>query len=131
MANKYCSPEFGLLYDTANIFNSYGKEFGILNEEWLDIIGKYIGYFHAKGCISNENGNRTGPINGEGDVFPWETVLNYFRNMKVSDFIAPAPEPLFFTVETHYNDGKKTPWNDPKSPTSICLANLCKLVYNL
>lgn len=123
IGKNHCGPGFGMLYDTANVANKDGEK-GILTEEWLPRFTPYIQYVHAKGCKENLIGGRhTCLVNEKGDICRWPRLVEYFRDMKASDFIAPAPEPLFLSIETHM--GKKNIWeNSTKSLKN--LQDLCK-----
>ncbi|MFX0103361.1 MAG: sugar phosphate isomerase/epimerase family protein [Candidatus Hodarchaeota archaeon] len=115
VGKENCGPGFGMIYDTANVANKDGKK-GILTEEWLPRFAPCIQYVHAKGCCENPlgMGRRTCLVNGKGDICRWPRLVEYFHNMKAADFIAPAPEPLFLSIETHM--GKKNMWeNSTKS----------------
>ncbi len=105
---------FGLLYDMANVANKFGEE-GILTDEWLDRLGKYIQYIHAKGTKPKLKGYATTYVNDEKDICRWPEVLDYFSQRSAEDFIAPAPNPLFLSIETHM--GKKNIWE--KSEQSL------------
>jgi sugar phosphate isomerase/epimerase len=118
-----CGPGFGMLYDMANVANKYGKK-GVLTEEWLTRVGKYVQFVHAKGCRQLLFSRFTSIINGPGDILRWPRVVEYFRNLPASAFAVPAPNPLFFSVETHM--GGKNRWQ--KSAAS--LKNLIKLIRN-
>lgn len=118
-----CGPGFGILYDMANVANKFGKK-GILNEEWLGRIAKYIKFIHAKGCAQNFLSRHTTFINDPKDICNWPAVVKYLRNMKESDFIGPAPQPLFLSVETHMSG--KNAWNNSMQS----LKNLVQLLHD-
>ncbi len=118
-----CGSGFGLLYDTANVANKFGK-FGILTDEWLRKLGKYIQYFHAKGCKMTESGTQTAIVNEDEDFCRWPQIVDYFKDMDKEEFVEPSPDPLFMSIETHMGD--ENMWD--KSAKS--LENLMDLVYN-
>ena len=114
VGKTHCGPGFGMLYDTANVANKDGKD-GILSEEWLPKFAPCIQYVHAKGCRQNLLGGRSAWfVNGKDDICRWPRLVEYYKEMEPADFIAPAPDPLFLSIETHM--GKKKRWeNSDKS----------------
>ena len=101
VGSRLCGPGFGLLYDTANVARKEGEN-GVLTEEWLPRLAPCIQYVHAKGCKATPLGGRkTCLVNGPGDMCRWPRLVEYFRAITTSDFVAPAPNPLFFSIETH------------------------------
>jgi sugar phosphate isomerase/epimerase len=116
-----CGLGFGILYDTANAANKFGKN-GVLTDEWLNRIGKYIQFIHAKGCTQSFLSRHTDVINGPKDICRWPQMIEYFKNMPASQFVSPAPNPLFLSVETHM--GGKDRWNK----SAQTLKNLIQLL---
>jgi sugar phosphate isomerase/epimerase len=116
-----CDDQFGLLYDTANVANSYGQ-FGVLDEEWRGRLTKYIKYIHAKGCVMGPKGTYTSYVNDDGCFLRWPELVEHFRNTSPSIFIGKPPVPLFLSIETHME--KEGRWE--KSTKS--LENLRKLI---
>lgn len=116
-------PGFGILYDMANVANRYGMQ-GILTDEWLGRIAKYIKFVHAKGCAQTWLFRHTDLINGPKDICRWPQVVSYLAKMKPSDFVGPTPDPLIFSVETHM--GPKNRWNN----SVASLQNLLQLIRN-
>ncbi|MHC1592218.1 MAG: sugar phosphate isomerase/epimerase family protein [Candidatus Helarchaeales archaeon] len=122
IGKKHCGPGFGMLYDTANVANKMGMK-GILTEEWLEKFAPCIQYVHAKGCKKSPSGSiMTCLVNDDGDICRWPRLVNYFKSMSPDDFIAPAPEPLFLSIETHM--GKENQWEN----STASLKNLQALV---
>jgi len=123
IGKDHCGPGFGILYDMANVANKFGKK-GILNDEWLSRIAKYIKFVHAKGCAQTFWSRHTTFINAPKDICNWPAVVKHFRNMKTTDFVGPAPNPLFLSVETHMSG--KNAWNNSVQS----LQNLIQLLKN-
>lgn len=114
-------PGFGLLYDTANVANKFGA-MGVLTDDWLPRLAPYIQYVHAKGCKFTNSGTATWYVNGEGDICRWPALVEYFASMAPGDFVAPPPDPLFLSIETHM--GKEDRWEN----SARSLTNLLELV---
>jgi sugar phosphate isomerase/epimerase len=106
LGKDHCDDQFGILFDTANAINTWGK-FGILEDECLDILGKYIKYIHAKGCKFTDKGTQTCLVNEPDCACRWPEIVAYFKNMSSSDFIGAGPDPLFMSIETHMDKKKK------------------------
>lgn len=123
IGKDHCAPGFGILFDMANVANKFGKN-GILTDEWLGRIAKYIKFVHAKGCAQNFLSRHTTFVNAPKDICNWPAVVKYFRNMKFSEFIGPAPNPLFLSIETHM--GGKNAWNNSVQS----LQNLIQILKN-
>ena len=103
-----CDEAFGMLYDMANVANKYHEE-GVLTEQWLNRIAKYFQYVHAKGTRKRFWFiYHTSYINGKGDICRWPQVVKHMRDMKAKDFVSPAPNPLFLSIETHF--GSRPRW---------------------
>lgn len=113
---------FGMLFDTGNI--ALHERPGILTDEALDKVGKYVQYVHAKGVKEDSNGNRRITIvNSPDGIARWPDIVRHFRTMSADNFIAPPPDPLFLSIETHM--GKENIWEN----SAQSLKNLMDLVY--
>jgi sugar phosphate isomerase/epimerase len=100
---------FGMLFDTNNVVRASGRS-GILTDEWIKKISPFIKYIHAKGSIQSGEHFPASPVNAEGDITEWPRLINRFKEMAPSNFIGGAPEPLFFSIETHM--GKENTWEN-------------------
>lgn len=124
IGRRFTGEGFGMLFDMANTANKFGED-GILTDEWLDKIAKYFQYIHAKGSKKFLWFRGTTYVNGKYDITRWPAVLDYLSAMKTDDFVQPAPDPLFLSIETHMGGGKRR-WK--KSVRT--LKNLIELVEN-
>jgi sugar phosphate isomerase/epimerase len=122
VGHENCDNNFGMLFDTANVAIHYGQN-GVLTDEWLRRLGKYIKYIHAKGCIQYGTEYQAAPVNTEGCIIRWPAILKYFRELPTSAYAktGTAPNPLFVSVETHM--GKENKWAN----TDRSLKNLQQL----
>ena len=121
IAQDNVGPAFGMLFDTANVSNKFGED-GLLTQDWLKRLSRFIQYIHAKGSKKTLWWYSTTYVNGKGDLIPWSRILDHFAAMKAEDFVAHAPTPLFFSIETHM--GKRNAWEN----SAICLKNLQELI---
>ncbi|MBD3350386.1 MAG: TIM barrel protein [Candidatus Lokiarchaeota archaeon] len=124
IGKRFAGEGFGMLFDMANTVNKYRGD-GILTDEWLNKIGQYFQYIHAKGSKKFLWFRGTTYVNGKHDITRWPQVLDYLSEMNPDDFVQPAPNPLFLSIETHMG-GKKKKW----ARSARSLRNLQELVEN-